>query len=72
MSKYGDCVLRLNLKGMNDGKFICHGLTECLCVTRGYCPFYASDKKYIRDKKTGYVLEKGKRNKNKQKGGYRK
>lgn len=57
MSKYDDCVLRLDLKGVNEGKFICHGLTECLCVTRGVCPFYASGKNHIRDKKTGYVYK---------------
>ena len=72
MGKYDDCVLRLDLNGVYKGKFICQGLTECLCVTRGSCPFYGSDKKYIRDKKTGYVLEKAKHNKNKRKGGYRK
>ena len=58
MDKYKDCVLRLDLHGMYEGQFICHGLTECLCETKGRCPFYASSKTHYRDKKTGYIYKK--------------
>lgn len=61
MGKYDDCVLRINLRGMNDGKFICSGLEECLCVTTGKCKFYASEKTHYKDKKTGYICEKKER-----------
>ena len=59
MSNYDDCVLRKNLRGMGTGKYICYGLRETLCADGVKCPFYASEKEYYRDKKTGFIHKKG-------------
>ena len=63
MKDYSDCVLRLNLKGANEGKWICHGLHECLCANGVKCSFYASSKTHYRDKKTGFIHKKGEKKK---------
>lgn len=57
--KYDNCVLRLNLQGLNKGDFICHGLKYCYCKY-GDCKFYADGNKYYRDPKTGFIHKKRK------------
>lgn len=55
MIDYTDCVLR---KETRDGRFICYGLVDTICANGVKCPFYASNKDYERDKKTGYIRKR--------------